>query len=1851
MKGNNSFNLNSLAWVKHEIGVSLNKAREEVLAYADNTAETEHLYEAMPQIKDVFGTLEVAELSGAAMLAEECFTVVGELAEGSIRNTEEASRLVVRGLIQLPDYLDFVQSSHEEEPVVLVSILNDLRAVRNQGFVSSDILDIPLIDDDEDLLAQQGHSGESMQSLANLTRLAFEVGLLGWYRNQDASNSLHKMALVCKRLRYASNHRASRRLWWVTEALITALKCDALPTSAAVKTLVGKVGREIKRLFSAGEKKFAATISLDLVKSLLYYIANAKHGNPLVDEVRKAYFLGEDLLSEKALSAARVSMGGQNDKLYLSVAKAMAEDIEDIKDQLELYSRAEEKREDDLSTLDPLLGRLGETLGMLGLDSQKDRVFAQQHSLHDVLAQNQLPDENTLAELAESLVVIESSIATFGVLGREYIVAEEVGESAESLASKRESEEYQKARKPVLNESLADIEHCKEVIQDYATANRDLKELKSIPDIFSNIAGAMSLLSLDRVMLLVNRISGFLGERISEGTELSDAEIDDLAEAISGVEVYLEVLDTSGIDQQDYLDAGERAMESLLNRKTSDVVKEGEVSGVGDVEQAQGDLAEPVTAYQGEETESDEVLEVLESSQFEENVDGLASDLDSRVVQLESALEDEDEELSFAMSTFSEAANIAGVSLPEPFQDFAVLTEGTDEDIYEIFLEELAEESEHLRDSFLRIRHDPSDEEALINLRRSFHTLKGGGRLIGAQVIGEFAWLHEDILNQIIDHRLDLRPEVMECVGSGIDLLPVLESQLLARGRPNEAIVNHALWIEKIARGEFSSDWQKEEVAASPDSELDIETIAQVSVSTLKPINSFEEEIDDRVADLAPMMEQTDERSSLSHDIAPRERIEPELLGIFSAEMAQHQINLKSVTDRLRTSSAEVDIEDGLLRTLHTMNGSARTAEVSEIHLPSGAFERYLSLKKEQGQKLTLLDGELLSQFHLHVQEVVTALTENKATDTGDELTLSLEHLTSELVSGLTSEPDEISELLDVSPENRKTDKPETSVAVADDLTPMPGLGAAEPQFVGTVDHASELVEIFLEECSEILETSDDIMNRWQSDPNDLAPVMELRRELHTLKGGARMSGLLGLGDLSHAMESLFVDVIEDRLIPDKNVFAVVNGSFDRINQMAEAARENKVLDSVDDLIKLIHKLRSGKPLSESDFDVLKDYEPDSEIKVDDSQVSDARGEGGVFESRLRDSMGDEYATASQTHLPEAVKVQADLLDRLVDNIGEASVFQARIEQQVSSFGFNLQELDRTINRLTEQLRNLEIEAEAQVLHRFEDKTLNPDESGVYEQFDPLELDRYSKIQQLSRSLAESTSDLSNLHQSLDDGVSDVESLLQKQSRVSNNLQEGLMRTRMSPFKVVVPRLRRVVRRTALELGKDVELKVTGAENEMDRKLLEGLVVPLEHMLRNAVAHGIESPAERKASGKSPMGHVAISIFRQGPEVAFEITDDGKGLDRDSILKKAVEQEIIEAGTELTESEIHALILQPGFTTVQEISQIAGRGVGMDVVQNQIKYLNGVLDISSQPGDGAIFRINLPFTLAINQALLVKAGSEKYAIPLDSIEGVVQVMGQSIVDNLSSDHPVIEYGGKEYGLYPLASVLERVAVRPFETEQPLPIILAQAGNYSAAFVADELLGNREVVVKSIGTFLSNVTGISGATILGDGDVVLILDTVGLSRAVMNEKNVVRVSLPRMEKEEDYRPVVMVVDDSITIRKVTARVLERNHYRVVTAKDGLDAVAQLKECRPDIMLLDIEMPRMDGFELAALIRNTKENEDLPIIMISSRSGRKHRERALGLGVNRFLGKPYQDNELLSNIEILLEKKRAVNGSPA
>ncbi len=598
----------------------------------------------------------------------------------------------------------------------------------------------------------------------------------------------------------------------------------------------------------------------------------------------------------------------------------------------------------------------------------------------------------------------------------------------------------------------------------------------------------------------------------------------------------------------------------------------------------------------------------------------------------------------------------------------------------------------------------------------------------------------------------------------------------------------------------------------------------------------------------------------------------------------------------------------------------------------------------------------------------------------------------------------------------------------------------------------------------------------------------------------------------------------------------------------------------------------------------------------------------------------------------EFARIDAELLEDLLNAAGEISIYHSRLSQQVSSVNFHVDELEQTISRLREQLRKLEIETEAQIMHGHQDTLVARD-------FDPLELDRYSNIQQLSRALAESASDLGSLKELLQSVTAEAEGLLVQQSRVTAELQDGLMRTRMVPFERHVPRLTRLVRQAADEVGKRAELAVEGASGELDRQVLDKMLPPLEHMLRNAIVHGLETPDDRQAEDKPAMGRITIRLHREGSEMVIDVSDDGEGLNVDAIRRKAYELDMLQPESKVSDEEIMELILTPGFSTARKVTQSAGRGVGMDVVANEIKKLGGSLRISSVTGQGTNFTVRLPFTLAITQALIVRIGDEVYALPLPSVEGVARIPRRELEGLLSQSEPSYEYGEQTYKFRHLGMYLGGQAAQLPEDEAFVPVILVKAGEYSAALLTDEMLTSREIVVKSVGPQLTSIRGISGATILGDGRIVLILDVTALVRTgapVVELKNAAPTPV-------DDRPLALVVDDSITVRRVTERVLQRSGMRVVTAKDGLDAISVLQNHKPDIILLDIEMPRMDGYEFASHVRSDDRVSDVPIIMITSRVGDKHRARAIELGVNDYLGKPYQDAQLLDAIQRLLEEK--------
>jgi chemosensory pili system protein ChpA (sensor histidine kinase/response regulator) len=601
----------------------------------------------------------------------------------------------------------------------------------------------------------------------------------------------------------------------------------------------------------------------------------------------------------------------------------------------------------------------------------------------------------------------------------------------------------------------------------------------------------------------------------------------------------------------------------------------------------------------------------------------------------------------------------------------------------------------------------------------------------------------------------------------------------------------------------------------------------------------------------------------------------------------------------------------------------------------------------------------------------------------------------------------------------------------------------------------------------------------------------------------------------------------------------------------------------------------------------------------------------------------------------EMARVDAELLDQLLNISGEVSISRARLEQQLGSIDFNLGELSRTVTRLKEQLRKLEIETEKQILHRHED------DAGHRSDFDPLELDRYSSIQQFSRGLAETASDVASIQQLLETLTGDTQNLLQQQARTVTELQNGLMRTRMVPFQRHVQRLARIVRQAAADTGKRAELFVEGASGELDRQVLERMLPPFEHMLRNAVVHGIEAPEQRVARGKPDTGRIELTLQREGAEVMVRVSDDGAGMNLQAIREKALALGLLQPGQSLSDEDAMQLILEPGFSTAGTITQQAGRGVGMDVVATEIKRLGGALHMDSQAGAGTQFTIRLPFTLAISHALVVRTGDEHYALPLPTVEGVLRLSKSEVTAHLGRDAATFDHAGQRYRFQHLATFVGLEPSTLPEGDVTVPIVLVRAGEHSTGLIADELIGSREIVVKSVGPQISSIRGISGATILGDGRIVIILDIGALVRSEWRS----RWQPPVAPREKgDRRTFAMVVDDSITVRRVTQRLLERNGMRVLTARDGLDAVSLLQDHVPDIILLDIEMPRMDGYEVAKHVRNDARLKDVPIIMITSRVGEKHRARAIELGVNDYLGKPYQEAQLLDAIAPLVERHR-------
>jgi len=759
-----------------------------------------------------------------------------------------------------------------------------------------------------------------------------------------------------------------------------------------------------------------------------------------------------------------------------------------------------------------------------------------------------------------------------------------------------------------------------------------------------------------------------------------------------------------------------------------------------------------------------------------------------------------------------------------------------------------------------------------------------------------------------------------------------------------------------------------------------------------------------------------------------------------------------------------------------------------------------------------------------------------------------------------------------------------------------------------------DLVEIFIEEGNDLLDHSDDLLAKLRETPEDRALVISLQRDLHTLKGGARMAGIHAVGDLGHAIESMLESIAGHRTELDRRAIQLLERGFDTLHGQLARVTARRVVTIPDGMIAEFNARARGIEL------------PDAPAASDAPAAPvELAPLSAPIETDLTVHAEEEFFPMGQQ---EQVRVRADLLDRLVNHAGEVAIYRARLEQQLGAFRGAMAELDRTNIRLHDQLRRLDLETEAQIVARYQREHEKQDPT-----FDPLELDRFSTLQQLSRALAESAADISGLQGVLDDLSRQYDSLLQQQSRVSSELQDGLMRARMVPFEGIVPRLRRVLRQAGTDTHKQVNLQLSGTHGEMDRNVLERMTAPLEHLLRNSVAHGLESPKDRRKAGKPEEGTVQVALRREGSEMVLVVSDDGAGLDRGAIRRRAEQRGLIQAGATLADADLDRLILESGFSTYDKVSQLAGRGVGMDVVHNEVRQLGGSLDIASTPGKGAVFTLRLPQTLAVTQAVFVQIGEAQFAVPVAAVSGIGRISHARFNAGAGTYH----YAGEDYPLYNLGHLVGHSPAKA-EGQAQVPLLLVRAGDLRAAVAVDQVLGNREIVVKPVGPQIASIQGIYGATITGDGSVVVILDAAPLVRRHLAQP--AQPAQPTAAVEQRRVPLVMVVDDSLTMRKVTSRVLERHNFEVAAARDGVEALEKLEERVPDLMLLDIEMPRMDGYELATAMKADPRFKDVPIVMITSRTGDKHRQRAFDIGVQRYLGKPYQELDLLRNVYDLL-----------
>jgi chemosensory pili system protein ChpA (sensor histidine kinase/response regulator) len=2024
-----NFDTGPLSWVMGEIREALTKSKTAIqdASTQDAEARSTTLRHAKSYLHQAHGALQIVDVDGVAIITETIEDLLDRLESGQVALTPETTQAISNSYQAVIEYLEELLSGAQHQPVRLFPYYKALLEVRGAERIHPADLFFPNLSIRPKLpLASPDMPRPDYLAL----RQRFEKALLPFLRKADPATELANAALmgdIIGDVERVQSNQQTRGFWWVMRGFAEVVSSGKIKNELYVKQLFARINMQIRRL-SEG----SSSIGERLMRDALFFIAKAEDPSPATEQIRAAYQL--DGLVPTDYDKKRY---GQIDMDALVAAKERLSQAKNMWNRIAGGDGSvSETFEQEMTALADVSARLNSpSLSKL----LKELNGIARHAAHSN------PGDSLGLEVATTLLFVENALNHTSRLSDDFaeradamtarllaiVAGEKPGAAAQWLDDMSREAQQRQTMMVLAAEMQSSLSQVEKLLDEFFSNPAKRTTLAPIDPVLHQIEGALAILDQDDAMKAVQHtrqaVRGFVDA--DPDTSVDPQEFQHVAQNVGALSFFIETLQlySEGVKKRFSFDAEKGVFQANLLEKGSGPNSPPEIevdakfapaAETPPVESPQSVAVEDVSTVESDlayhQQQSAELAKSLAAQpdntslqeQLKESLSRVRSDAalvdnpeaNDRAQAAIKILESPDfaaSEGAFAEIVSATATSPAAVAVPmePPAAAAPASDEAIDAELLEIFLSEAEEVLECVAQTLPQLRNEANNQDHLTTLRRSFHTLKGSGRMVGLMAFGDAGWSIEQVLNLRLSNGQGGSPDLYALLDKAVEILGAWVVDLQTQGssaRTPTSLVNAA---ERMKQGEpFSFDEgegaaapvqaapaaepaapieqveepvaqveePKPEVAApvfverrasqedepaaptsepeqpeagAPSAESELPSTlpqaeeAQMSDADLAafhiPGSGFEvasEPVPEAPAsalaanttmpELAPVGQVIEfpevQTADLKHDDSIKR------IGNLEISVPLHNIYLAETDELVRLLAHDLaewrheperDVNILAVHAAHSLAGSSATVGFDPLHEVAHALEMVLQTLARKPVRLAAAEFDVLENGVECLKAMLQkfALCEMPAHE--PPLSRALETLQLEITrrsgapeSGTLSSLPAFNEPgPDVDPVQPEPAAAAAPVTAAEPVPPVvqpapPQMAASqarpivmptvpleqehaiEPLFEqGTTEAATEhsalpkdeldadLLPVFLEEGRDLLPQMGEQLRNWQTNTSDTAASQALLRHLHTIKGSARMAGAMALGQHMHNLES-------------------------RIEQLTRSGAPSS--DAIDELMS---RLDLGLYM----FDQLQNPDPSRPpppvyyVKAKGSAAAAAAAQAAAEAAQPTDAVAKTDGqqpvvlpslipvttarafgatptlpqTAAAPVAPVAVplvRVRADILDRLVNQAGEVSISRSKVENEVDTLRQSLSELTENVSRLRGQLREIEIQAESQMSSQMA--------HSVDRGFDPLEFDRFTRLQELTRMMAESVNDVASVQQNLIKTIDGATTDLTVQARLTRDLQQDLMRVRMVQFGSISERLYRVTRQAAKELDKRINLDIRGGSVEMDRSVLEKMTGPFEHLLRNSIVHGIESREARVAAGKSEIGEMLVEVRQEGNEVVIQFSDDGQGLNLSRIREKAKSTGLLTDESNLSDAELKDLIFHPGFSTAHEVTELAGRGVGMDVVRSEAAALGGRIAIISEQGKGAHFIIQLPLTLAVTQVVLLSTGGKTFAVPSVLVEQVQQLKANPLA--AAYNDGAVVWQNNRVPLYYLSALLGDTGAAPI-AQQYSPLVILKSGNDRVAIHVDEVIGNREVVVKNIGPQLARMIGIAGATVLGSGNIVLILDPVPLAQRALHENlRAPRIipsdapsdmgavaemapaapAAPKAEPVQGLRTqhIVMVVDDSLTVRRVTQRFLVREGYQVVLAKDGVDALEQLQAITPDVMLVDIEMPRMDGFDLTRNVRSDERTRHIPIIMITSRTATKHRNYAMELGVNEYLGKPYQEADLLRFVKGFVNKEAPV-----